>query len=45
MRNERRNENNAQCRDEKNRKNLEFACELSNVKKRRNEKDCDECKR
>lgn len=40
MRNENRNENNKQCCDERTRKNLEFACELSNVENRRNEKDC-----
>jgi hypothetical protein len=38
MRNE--NRNNEQCRNEKDKKNLEFACELSNVEQCRNEKDC-----
>ncbi|WP_188400387.1 hypothetical protein [Sporomusa sp. GT1] len=40
MRNENQNKNNEQCRNEKSQKNLDFACELSNVKERLNEKDC-----
>ena len=40
MRNQNRNENNEQCRNARNQKNLEFARELSNDEERRNEKDC-----
>lgn len=34
------NRNNEQCCNQKDKKNLEFACELTNVEERRNEKDC-----
>jgi len=35
-----KSQNNDQCRNEKDQKNLEFARELANVEQRRNEKDC-----
>lgn len=40
MRNENQNRKNEQRRNEKEQKNLDFACELANVEQRRNEKDC-----